>query len=102
MPKYRIEELDVDGFLMSVSVVFRRRVEGFLADQQTKGSSLIPLMLDTVLFDSCSGDVRVAFVRAIEDQMEQMEKIKDKIEKMKVKEEGGREEGMKGRRRDEY
>lgn len=63
----------VDNFLKSISLNFDRQIKN-LSGTEKSGYNIIPLFLDNLLFDSCTTQVRRAFVRAIEEQLKKIPK----------------------------
>jgi len=62
---YMLDQDEVRLILQSASFKFERKAKRFLDPVEKRGMHLIPFFLDTVLKDSCSSEVREAFVRAL-------------------------------------
>ena len=62
----------VDMLLRSTSLRFDKEISALWA-REKHGQELVPLFLETTLRDSCSPEVRAAFVRAILSQAKTMQ-----------------------------
>ena len=70
-----------DYILSSISVVFNRKINS-LPPTVTQGGIIIQAFLDTILWDSCSEEVRDCLIESFEEQLEKYHKSNKIVEQL--------------------